>query len=48
MLRKKTLLPHQCNDKAAISVPTNAETPEAAAPYDNLHLQTKLEPSPVE
>lgn len=25
------------------SLPTNAETHEAAAPYDNLHLQTKLE-----
>lgn len=32
------------NDKAAILFPTNAETIEAAAPYDNLHLQTKLEP----
>lgn len=30
-------------DKAAIPFPTNAETPEAAAPYNNLHLQTKLE-----
>lgn len=29
--------------KAAISFSTNAETPEAAAPYDNLHLQSKLE-----
>lgn len=37
------LVLYQSNDKAAISFPRNAETSEAAAPYDNLYLQTKLD-----
>lgn len=41
--KKKNLVYHQSNDKAAISFQTNAETPEAAARYDNLHFQAKLE-----
>lgn len=41
---KKTAVPFLSDDKAAISFPSHAEAPEAAAPYDNLHLQTKLEP----